>query len=524
MSFQDCPHNGITKARFGLLTTAALTITVTTCFGDIRPSDSAITTQVEQALRSERRLCGSEIKVKTTAGVVTLLGTVPGYLEKDRAKRVCELVSGVESVKSELRVRLFSDSDDEIVRAIQQRFRRDIVLRDSKLDVESTGHTVTIKGTVEDHSQWRRAGQLAREIPGVVSVRNHATVAGRLHADELIRSEVVARLERESLLSGTAISISVEQGIVTLEGAVRDRSQRELAEALARSVSDVRRVDNRLEVVRNDLSIEPARAMRPDTVVQRVMGSLRSDRLVDASRVDVSFENEEIVLRGTIPNRFQCDRITENLTRCASTNRISNSLIIEDEAREDTAIACEVELSIKNDSVLADQCISVTVDGGVVTLSGDVDSFTPKHHAMKWVAPIRGVRGITNKIKVRWSATLSDDALEKLVMRNILECSSTKQAAEDVVIQVAEGTVTLSGLVSSRSMRHEFIRVASETDVERPYEFEVESLRSGCDYGFSSFLSRDLERNCCGRFAPRSFAAPERAGTLVSMRGCVDGC
>jgi osmotically-inducible protein OsmY len=83
---------------------------------------------------------------------------------------------------------------------------------------------------------------------------------------------------------------------------------------------------------------------------------------------------------------------------------------------------------------------------------------------MKLVAPTRGIQGITNKLKVRWSPTLSDDALAKTVMRNLFGCSTTKRAADDVGIQVTEGIVTLSGHVNSRRIRHEFIRVASETD------------------------------------------------------------
>jgi hyperosmotically inducible periplasmic protein len=65
-------------------------------------SDSAITAKVKTALHENKITKGADIHVQTTAGVVTLKGTVPSTDASATAQQVAQQTSGVRAVRNEL--------------------------------------------------------------------------------------------------------------------------------------------------------------------------------------------------------------------------------------------------------------------------------------------------------------------------------------------------------------------------------------------------------------------------------------
>lgn len=66
--------------------------------------DPSISTHVKIALLNDAQVASYRIDAKTSAGVVTLSGTVPAQAELDRAVAVARKVKGVKGVRSELKV------------------------------------------------------------------------------------------------------------------------------------------------------------------------------------------------------------------------------------------------------------------------------------------------------------------------------------------------------------------------------------------------------------------------------------
>jgi osmotically-inducible protein OsmY len=67
--------------------------------------DTAITTKVKSAVFNEPTLKSAEINVETFKGVVQLSGFVKTQAEVDRAAVVARGVSGVKSVKNDIRLK-----------------------------------------------------------------------------------------------------------------------------------------------------------------------------------------------------------------------------------------------------------------------------------------------------------------------------------------------------------------------------------------------------------------------------------
>jgi osmotically-inducible protein OsmY len=91
--------------------------------------------------------------------------------------------------------------------------------------------------------------------------------------------------------------------------------------------------------------------------------------------------------------------------------------------------------------------IGVTVEDGVVTLSGHVGSYAEKYAAEKAAKRVKGVRAIAQEIEIRFPSDkkTSDDQIAKRAL-DIIAWNSTIPK-DKVLVKVQSGFVTLSGEV-----------------------------------------------------------------------------
>jgi osmotically-inducible protein OsmY len=71
---------------------------------------------------------------------------------------------------------------------------------------------------------------------------------GQVIDDTAIHTKVKAALVNDPVVSGTAINVDVERGVVVLTGAVNGDVEKTKAEDIARGVNGVRTVENHLVV------------------------------------------------------------------------------------------------------------------------------------------------------------------------------------------------------------------------------------------------------------------------------------
>jgi osmotically-inducible protein OsmY len=89
--------------------------------------------------------------------------------------------------------------------------------------------------------------------------------------------------------------------------------------------------------------------------------------------------------------------------------------------------------------------IGVSVSGGVITLTGFVNTYSEKLAAEKAVKLVRGVRGIANDLVVRPFSQPTDTDIVKTAL-HALE-SDVRVPADKVIVTANEGIVTLEGEV-----------------------------------------------------------------------------
>jgi len=133
------------------------------------------------------------------------------------------------------------------------------------IDTVVRGAAVYLTGKVESNIDRDLAGELAKGIDGVVSVKNdlvvaeHARVAvadgdhrpfGEWVEDVTTTARVRAKLLTDRSIAGSKISVDTRSEVVTLAGEVASSEEKELAEQLVRNTGDIKDVHNQLVIRR----------------------------------------------------------------------------------------------------------------------------------------------------------------------------------------------------------------------------------------------------------------------------------
>ena len=142
-------------------------------------SDSWLTAKTKIALYGDDRVSGTQINVDTKNAMVTLRGTVDSDAGKAAAAEIARGIDGVKGVKNNLQVvaasrqRAVEAKDDDITKQVKNRLAKDGRLK--SVDVRTDAGVVTLQGKVDSVTDSARASGMARQIPGVRSVKNELT-------------------------------------------------------------------------------------------------------------------------------------------------------------------------------------------------------------------------------------------------------------------------------------------------------------------------------------------------------------
>src|SRR5688572_11530319 len=124
-----------------------------------------------------------------------------------------------------------------------------------QIDVETFKGTVQLNGFVDSSASKQRASEVAKSTKGVTAVRNNLTVrndsgpSGSERLDDAaITTKVKAALAGDPRTKAHQVNVETREGAVQLSGFVDSSEAKSTAEELARSVDNVKSVDNELDV------------------------------------------------------------------------------------------------------------------------------------------------------------------------------------------------------------------------------------------------------------------------------------
>lgn len=215
----------------------------------MRASDAKIQQDVIEELKWDTRVDETDVGVEVDDGVVTLTGTVGSYLARMAARQAAHQVRGVLDVVDNVKVKPAGvRTDTDIALSIRQALEWHPALPHELIRTTVSNGMVTLEGEVKSWQQRGEAEQIVGAVAGVKDTRNVLSVLA-LHVDPAqIRESIQEALERRAERESDRIRILVENGVVTLAGAVRTYGDKEAILGAAGHAPGVKRVESQLRI------------------------------------------------------------------------------------------------------------------------------------------------------------------------------------------------------------------------------------------------------------------------------------
>lgn len=152
-----------------------------------------------------------------------------------------------------------AQSDAGITTKIKAKLAADSTVKASQVHVETKDKIVTLSGTVDSEAAKAQAVALARGTEGVADVVDNLTMApsqsaeagssvGQTVDDASITAAVKTKLMADSVVGGLKIDVDTQNGVVSLNGPVKNQEEKDTAVRIARETSGVKDVKDNLVV------------------------------------------------------------------------------------------------------------------------------------------------------------------------------------------------------------------------------------------------------------------------------------
>jgi osmotically-inducible protein OsmY len=184
-------------------------------------TDADLKSDIVDELRWTPNLDSASIGVAVSHGAVTLSGEVDSYPELVIAEQAALRVSGVTALAEEITVRhawgVVNDTD--IAREASEAIDRAVDVPANRVKATVHDHVITLSGSTPWNFQRVAATRAVRYLKGVTGVQNKVTLRPTVSADG-IKSAISEAFARDAQLEARKISVTSENGEVTLEGDV----------------------------------------------------------------------------------------------------------------------------------------------------------------------------------------------------------------------------------------------------------------------------------------------------------------
>jgi osmotically-inducible protein OsmY len=184
--------------------------------------------------------------------------------------------------------------DNDLQQDVLEELRDDPSLDASQIGVIADTGVVTLTGAVCSCAEKHAAEEAAKRVYGVKAVANEIEVRlpfGFDRTDADIARAALNVLRWDSLIPADRITVTVEKGQVTLDGAVDSRHQKDEAETLVRRLKGVTEVANRIRVNAK---------LHGGNIRHRIIEAFRRNAELEARRVGVDVHDGKVILHGSL--------------------------------------------------------------------------------------------------------------------------------------------------------------------------------------------------------------------------------
>ena len=189
--------------------------------------------------------------------------------------------------------------------------------------------------------------------------------------------------------------------------------------------------------------------MKTDREIQLdVLDELRWEPSVNATDIGVTVKDGVVTLEGTVDSYAEKWAAEKAVKRLPNVKGLAVELDVKlpgSSERTDADIAKAAENALQWDILVPRNRITVMVDGGFLTLEGEVDREFQRSAAKRAVHHLTGVKGVSNQITIKPKVALADvkGKIEAALKRNAM------LDAQEINVKAEGSKVTLTGSVRS---------------------------------------------------------------------------
>jgi len=350
-----------------------------------------------------------EVQTNIDNGVVTLTGTVDSWQEKQLCETIVKGVKGVRDVKNQIKVDYKVDrSDSEIEQEVRERLANDVRVDDALIGVDVTDQQVILTGTVGS-AQEKSQARADSWVGGVNAVNTEDLKVQWWARDEMRRTSLyVSRTDREiqeaiedafvydPRVYSFSIDVDVTDGVALLSGIVDNLEAKMAAERDANNTVGV-------SYVRNNIKVRPEVVPLNKELEKRVGEALLENPYVERFDLDISASYGTVYLSGKVNTSWEktvAERVAEGVK---GTVAVVNNVEYEHEWvwKPDYQIRENVKDQLWWSPFVDSEDITVSVNNGIVTLSGTVDTYGESQSAED-NAFEGGAKEVVNNLKVTY--------------------------------------------------------------------------------------------------------------------------
>ncbi len=375
----------------------------------VNRADQQVKSDVLAALDADAATDTLAIEVEVTSGIVTLGGEVESWPERHLAEEVAQAVRGVRRVDNAIDVDLVEARPvDEIRGDVERRLAADVWVDDGLIEVSVENSTVTLSGTVG--SSWERQRAIADAwVTGVSDVQAENLDVSFVARDELRREDfwsnvsdsqihaaVVDGMMYDPRIPAFDVDVTVEDGVITLDGRVGSLVAKRAAAEIAQNTVGAK-------LVHDMVMVRPEQLLADKPLAEKVRGAIERDPYLSEEDVTVAVLNNEVKLRGTVESEFEKNHAIDVVERIGGVVAVTSHLTFPTEAAEksDWALKNDIESKLFWSSVVEEGDITVSVDDGVVTLDGTIDTWREGMIAVTQ-AYEAGASDVVNNLDIRY--------------------------------------------------------------------------------------------------------------------------
>jgi osmotically-inducible protein OsmY len=220
-------------------------------------------------------------------------------------------------------------------------------------------------------------------------------LSGAQMGDVEIRNEVLRQLASEARLAGVGVGLRVENGTVTLTGAVPCH------DAALAAIEAARRADGVFDV-KSELEVD-ASAGTPRTDMQlaaAVRQALEWDAQIPHRRIQVAVSNGWVALHGRVELLSERENAGRLASRIEGARGVYNLIEVRPaEARQENVREL-IEEALRRRARRDAEQISVSLREGTVSLSGKVHTWAEKQAVLGALAHAPGVERVRDELSI----------------------------------------------------------------------------------------------------------------------------